>query len=238
MKRRTFLAGTILGSVLLAVLTLVGVHMAKPSPRPPAYDGRTDTQMASQPQLEAALLHTADLPPEFQMQAAPSPVVRRSRPLEKCSALLDPSTLIKSTAPKSTASSVHSGPALQQVNQVLAGFGTNEAERAFEQLRQVARGCKSFSTKLADGTAVRVKVENLVAEKGSLALLQLGGESHSVRLTITSPEKTTTSYLAFGRVGALVSVLSQLDPMRKTTLADFTGLVDTAARRLLVAGAR
>ncbi|MDI1459537.1 hypothetical protein QEZ54_01015 [Catellatospora sp. KI3] len=246
-RHRTIAGGIALGGLLIAALIIAGVMGAQHTPRTHAAPPReTDTITASQPELQAALLAPADLSPSY----APAPATRAPDVprAERCASLLGaPDELIRHTAatlaphpkavvrPSAQAVSRQYGPTL--ITQVLTTFSGNGAANTLDELRRVGQRCRAFDAVLEDGTAVRVRVDDVPRDHLPADLLKLEGDAFALRFTLTGTRKTMTGYLALGRVGRVLSVLREMESTQQhgavADLAHFTEVLGQAARKLL-----
>ncbi|GAA1628102.1 hypothetical protein ACFQY4_40405 [Catellatospora bangladeshensis] len=249
-RHRTIAGGVALGGLLITALTLAGVLGASHRQKQGQAAGvrQTDTITASQPELQAALLAPIDLPASY----APQPPAASPKPKppkqERCAALLSaPDELIRTAAatvsthpkgalePSAQAVSKHRGPTL--ITQVLATFTGDGAATTLGELRRLGQRCRDFNAVLDDGTAVRVRVDDVPRDSLPAELLKLEGDAYAVRFTLTGKAKTMTGYLALGRVGGVLSGLREMDSGEPTgavaDLTRFTGLLEQAARKLL-----
>jgi hypothetical protein len=208
---------------------------------------KTTPITVSQPELQAALLDDVDLPASYATQPTASPRPKPPR-AERCAALLGaPDELIRTAAatvathpksrvePSAQAVSRHRGPTL--ITQVLSTFTPDGAAGTLGELRRLGQRCRDFNAVLDDGTAVRVRVEDVPRDRLPEQLLRLEGDAYAMRFTLTGAQKTMTGYLALGRVGGVLSMLREMDSgERPTAVADlgrFTGLLEQAAKKLL-----
>ncbi|MEU7821106.1 hypothetical protein [Catellatospora sp. NPDC049133] len=251
-RHRTIAGGIALGGLLIGALTLAGVLGAthrQQQAQATETTRKTLPLTATQPELQAALLAEVDLPASYApQQPSPSPKVRTPRP-ERCAALLGaPDELIRTAAatvatthpkarlqPTAQAVSGHRGPTL--ITQVLSTFSGDGALGTLNELRRMGQRCRDFNAVLDDGTAVRVRVEDVPRDRLPADLLKLEGDAYALRFTLTGKERTMTGYLALGRVGGLLSMLREMDSgERQGAVADlgrFTGLLEQAAKKLL-----
>ncbi|MEU8079867.1 hypothetical protein AB0B31_31010 [Catellatospora citrea] len=249
-RHRTIAGGIALGGLLIGALTLAGVLGATHrQQQAQATEARKTLPItATQPELQAALLADVDLPASYAPQPpSPSPRVRTPRP-ERCAALLGaPDELIRTAAatvathpkartqPSAQAVSGHRGPTL--ITQVLSTFTGDGALGTLNELRRMGQRCRDFNAVLEDGTAVRVRVEDVPRDRLPADLLKLEGDAYALRFTLTGKDRTMTGYLALGRVGGVLSMLREMDSgERQGAVADlgrFTGLLEQAAKKLL-----
>lgn len=248
-RHRTIAGGIALGGLLISALTLAGVlgasHRQQQAQATPIR--QTDTITATQPELQAALLAPVDLPASYAPQPTASPRPKAPRP-ERCAALLGaPDELIRTAAatvathpksrvePSAQAVSRHRGPTL--ITQVLSTFTGDGAAGTLSELRRMGQRCRSFDAVLDDGTAVRVRVEDVPRDRLPASLLKLEGDAFAVRFTLTGKDRTMTGYLALGRVGGVLSGLREMEsgerPDAVADLSRFTGLLEQAAQKLL-----
>lgn len=228
-RRRSLVSGAVLGVILLGGLTLAGViganrtpsHKSAPPPAP-----ETGTRVASQPELEQALLRPADLPKPY--VAASKATVRRLPTTERCAMLLEPRTLVRDAAarvlpqPEATdqASTQLDGPA--QLVQLLTTFAGDGAAATLEELRRVGRQCHDFNAVLDDGTAVRV----------TAAPVREDATTYTLKLTLTGAGKTTAGYVTLGTAGQVLSVLRQIGSAEAVSALDPVKLVNLTLSRL------
>lgn len=250
-RHRTIAGGIALGGLLIGALTLAGVLGAthrQQQAQATETSRKTLPLTATQPELQAALLAEVDLPASYAPQPpSPSPRVRTPRP-ERCAALLGaPDELIRTAAatvathpkarlqPTAQAVSGHRGPTL--ITQVLSTFTGDGALGTLNELRRMGQRCRDFNAVLDDGTAVRVRVEDVPRDRLPADLLKLEGDAYALRFTLTGKDRTMTGYLALGRVGGVLSMLRELESgERRDAVADlgrFTGLLEQAAKKLL-----
>lgn len=228
-QRRTLAIGAVLGVILLSGLTLAGVlgahrtpHRSAPPPAP-----ETGTRVASQPELEQALLRPADLPKPY-AESSPKATVRRLPATERCAMLLEPRALVRDAAarvlprPEATdqASTQLDGPA--QLVQLLTTFAGDGAAATLQELRQVGRQCHDFSAVLDDGTAVRV----------TAAPVRDDATTYTLKLTLTGAGRTTAGYLTLGTAGQVLSVLRQIGTVDAIAALDPVKLVNLTLSRL------
>ncbi len=220
-RRRTLVGGSVLGLVLLTALNLAGSLSSRPTPRaapPLPVPHEPGPLFASQPELEQAILKPVDLGGTH--TEVPKATVRRVPAPERCSALLDPGSLLREAHVAEVAgqaSSILIGPT--DLSQVLASFTGDGADATLRELRLIGERCRDFQTRLDDGTQASVHVE----EK------QISRDTFALKLTLISPEKTTSGYVTLRRVGHVLSVLRELGT---ADVADPLRLVDMTLNRL------
>ncbi len=220
MSRRAVAGGSALGVLLLTALTLAGSLSSRSTPRmaPPEIRHEPGTLSASQPELEQAVLKPVDLGGTH--IEAPKATVRRLPAPEKCSALLDPDTLLRQVrAGEATgqASSNLRGPT--DLSQVLASFAGDGADATMRQLRQLGGQCHDFQGRLDDGTPVRVQVEEH----------HVDADTYALKLTLTGGGQTTSGVVTLRRAGQVLSVLRELGTGE---VSDPLKLVDMTLSRL------
>jgi hypothetical protein len=91
------------------------------------------------------------------------------------------------------------------LRQVATVFQADGAVRAFAQLRESAAGCHDFSAALVGGDPAEVRLRELPVERA-------GDEAYALEVTVVSGRGTLTGYLAFSRVGRVLSVLREIGP--------------------------
>lgn len=214
-NRRTVVGGAALGVLLLSALTLAGSLSSRttaPAPQP-ATPWEPGTLSASQPELEQAVLKPADLTSTY--KEVPKATVRRLPAPERCSALLDPATLLREgQVSESTgqAAARMSGPT--DLAQLLTSFSGDGANATLQQLRRLGEQCRDFQTRLEDGTQVQVRVEETPVD----------ADTYALKLTLSGGGRTTAGYLTLRRAGQVLSVLRQLgsdeaiDPLKLVDL--------------------
>jgi hypothetical protein len=232
-ERRTLVSGAVLGLLLLGGLTLAGVLGAHRTPHrsAPPPDPQTGTRIASQPELEQALLRPADLPKPYAASSSKA-TVRRLPPTERCAMLLEPKSLVRDASarvlpePEATdqASTQLDGPA--RLVQLLTTYAGDGAAATLRELRQVGRECHDFNAVLDDGTAVRV----------SAAPVRDDANGYTLKLTLTGSGRTTSGYLTLGTAGQVLSVLSQLGTAEAVSALDPVKLVNLTLSRLTQPG--
>ncbi len=228
-RRRTLASGTVLGVVLLGGLTLAGVmgahhtiQRSAPAPVP-----QTGTRVASQPELEQALLRPADLPQPFS-ESAPKATVRHLAPTERCAMLLEPRTLVRDAAsrvlpqPEATdqAATQLDGPA--QLIQLLTTFAGDGAAATLDELRRMGRQCQTFTANLDDGTTVHVTATPVRDD----------ATTYTLKLTLTGGGKTNSGYVTLGLAGQVLSVLRQVGSADAVSALDPVKLVNLTLSRL------
>lgn len=214
-----------LGIALLSALTIAGIMGARNSPPevtqalPPNDPG---TMLATQAELQQALIQPADLPKPF--AGSSKATIRRLPPAENCAALLDPSSLLRQVAAKAEATDqaqTHiDGPA--QLTQLLTTFAGDGAELTLRELRDVTKQCKSFGAVLDDGTPVQV----------TAAPVRDDALAYTMKLTLTGGGRITSGYVTLGRVGQVLSVLREIGPVDAVAAIDPVKLVDLTLNRL------